>query len=139
MTFSPSVAIIDGNGSASGGPGISDGKAVDGMAGFGRDKRVTLRFSDKELGKLDYWAEREGMDRVDFIMEAVERYAGIESGNYQLPSLEIQRLNQLVEIIKSLSQDIGSLETIVTNGFASLTGLARGEGGQTPYIGAPLE
>lgn len=109
------------------------------MASTGRDRRVTLRFTEDELSKLDYWAAREGMDRADFIMEAVERYAGIESGNYQLPSLEIQRLNQLIDIIKALSQDMTSLETIVINGFASLTGLARGEGGQGSYIGVPLE
>lgn len=109
------------------------------MAGLGRDVRVTLRFTDDELTKLDYWAQHMDMTRTDFIMAAVERYAAFESGNYQLPSLEIQRLNQLVEIIKTLSQNVGSLETIVTSGFASLVGLARGEGGQTAYIGAPLE
>lgn len=107
------------------------------MALPGRDRRVTLRFTEEELGKLDYWAQREGMDRTDFIMEAVERYAGIESGNYQLPSLEIQRLNQLVDIVRSLSEEVGSMETILINGFESLTGLARGEGGQGSYIGSP--
>ena len=64
----------------------------------GRNHRVTLRFSEEELGMIDYWAKRRGTDRNGFLVEAVERYAGIESGNYRLPSLEALRMNQLVDM-----------------------------------------
>lgn len=91
-------------------------------------QRVTLRFWPDELDKMDYWVEKSGCEsRNEFLSMCMERYISMESGNYQLPTLEAARLNQLIEAQQAMSQNLKSLETIVITGFDSLVRLTRGD------------
>ena len=90
-------------------------------------RRVTLRFSQDDYRALCYWAEKGGYSLSEFIPVLLHRYAAIENGDYQLPTLEQRRLNQLIELITALSQDVHTLENVVTSGFDSLLGLTRGD------------
>ena len=89
--------------------------------------RVTLRFTESDHARMQYWAERADCSVNEFIILMLEQWIDIQNGNYQLPSLEVQRLNQLVESVQVLSQSMGSLESIVTSGFDSLLSLTRGD------------
>lgn len=89
--------------------------------------RLTLRFFESDYDRLQYWAEKRGVSINDFIIEMLELYIDIQNGNYQLPTLEIQRLNQLIEITQVLSRNVNALETITTSGFDSLLKLTRGD------------
>ena len=90
-------------------------------------KRRTLRLSVEDDEKLEYWARKEGYSVNAFIPVLLEQYIGIANGNYQLPTLEVQRLNQLVDSMASMSRNMQSLESIVISGFDSLLGLTRGD------------
>ena len=89
--------------------------------------RITLRMEPEDTLKLDYWAERAGLSRNEFVLRMLERWIDIENGNYQLPTLEIQRLNQLIESQSVMSRNMQALEQVVINGFDSLLGLTRGD------------
>lgn len=108
-------------------------KGVNDMAGgkksnVGEDShRLTLRLADTDFNKLAYWAQNKGVSINEFVVIALERYIDIENGNYQLPTLEVQRLNQLIEAQSVMSQNMQSLETIVISGFDSLLSLTKGD------------
>lgn len=89
--------------------------------------RLTLRISESCFQKLSYWADREGCSINEFVPIILDKYISIMNGNYDLPSLEIQRLNQLIESMTVMSRNMQSLETVVINGFDSLLGLTRGD------------
>lgn len=89
--------------------------------------RLTLRLSQVDYEKLAYWAKRKEMSLNEFVPFILERYIDIENGNYQLPTLEVQRLNQLIEAQAVMSRNVQALETIVTSGFDSLLSLTRGD------------
>lgn len=70
---------------------------------------------------------KEEMSINEFVPVLLEQYIGIKNGDYQLPTLEIQRLNQLIETVNVLSRNMQSLESITVNGFDSLLSLTKGD------------
>lgn len=91
------------------------------------EHRLTLRFSDDDFLKLQHWARKRDMSVNDFVREAVEFRINWLLKDYDLAPMEVERLNQLVDIVTVLSQNIHSLEGVVTSGFDSLLGLTRGD------------
>ena len=89
--------------------------------------RLTVRMDEPDFERLEYWAKHEGYSINEFIVVMLEQYIGIANGNYQLPTLEVQRLNQLIESQAVMSRNLQSLESIVVSGFDSLLGLTRGD------------
>jgi uncharacterized SAM-binding protein YcdF (DUF218 family) len=63
----------------------------------------------------------------EYIKEAIELAIRHENKDYDLPALEIQRLNQLVDNIAVLSSNVKSVEEVVIHGFDSLLGLTKGD------------
>lgn len=89
--------------------------------------RLTVRLPAPEFEKLCYWAEHEGYSINEFIQVMLDRYVDIANGNYQLPTLEARRLNQLIEAQTVMAKNLQSLESVVVSGFDSLLGLTRGD------------
>ena len=89
--------------------------------------RLTLRLSQTDYEKLAHWAQKKEMSINEFVPVLLEQYIDIYNGNYQLPSLEVQRLNQLIESQAVLSRNIQALESIIVNGFDSLLSLTKGD------------
>lgn len=89
--------------------------------------RLTLRLTNKDFDKLSYWADKKGVSMNEFIPILLDLYVGIENGNYPLQTLEQARLNQLIDVILSLSSNIQSLESITIHGFDSLLQLTKGD------------
>jgi hypothetical protein len=89
--------------------------------------RVTLRMPRDVHEKLKFWAGKKEYSVNDFVPYLIEYFELRESGNYELPSLEIMRLNQLSELVIALTHRIDTLESIIINGFSSLTTLTRGD------------
>lgn len=90
-------------------------------------KRMTIRLSDAEFETVRFWAAKQGISENDFVRDAIELNIRHANGDYDLPTAEIQRLNQLIEIIGSLSSNIQNLEDVTVNGFNSLISLTRGD------------
>ena len=89
--------------------------------------RLTLRLPETDFEKLSYWAKKADMSINEFVPVLLDMYISIKNGDYQLPTLEIQRLNQLIETVNVLSRNMQSLESITVNGFDSLLSLTKGD------------
>lgn len=92
-----------------------------------KPRRLTVRLSDNEFDRLSYWAGKANLSINEFILLMLDRWVDIENGNYQLPTLEAARLNQLIDVVIGLSNNIQTLETISINGFDSLLKLTKGD------------
>ena len=66
------------------------------------------------------------MSMNEYVRFALDIAIKRENKDYDLPSLEAARLNQLVESMTVLSMNVANLEHIVTSGFNSLLSLTRG-------------
>lgn len=90
-------------------------------------KRVTVTLSDDEYVQLKHWAQKHDESINEYLHDCIEHMIRWESADYDLPTAEIRRLNQLVDGINLLSRNVQGLESIVTSGFDSLLGLCRGD------------
>lgn len=90
-------------------------------------KQVLVRLHPDVKERLDYWAAKRGVAANEYITDAIEAAIARENGDYDLPTLEIARLNQLVDQMAALSTNAANLEKVVTSGFDSLLGLTRGD------------
>ena len=99
-------------------------------SGGSTDRRVgmfvRLDESTKERGV--YWAEKGGYSSLnEYMAEALVEKIERENKDYDLPTLEIARLNQLVDEVTALSKNSANLERVVTQGLGTLIGLTRGD------------
>lgn len=90
-------------------------------------KRLNVRLNPDQYEKLMYWSARREMSASDYLNLAFDEMIKKENGDYDLPTAEIARLNQLIEVIMSLSSNVKSLESVTVSGFDSLIGLTRGD------------
>lgn len=97
------------------------------MARAEEAKRVTVTLSPDEYQQLAYWAASKEMSVNEYLKRAIEMQIKFDLKDYPLPELEVQRLNQLVDVIMALSSNMKSLEDVVVSGFTTLTGLTRGD------------
>lgn len=89
--------------------------------------KLTVRLPEDLKENVSYWATRYGISMNDYIIDAIERTIRYENKDYDIPSAEIARLNQLIDVITSLSSNVKSLENVTISGFDSLLGLTRGD------------
>ena len=90
-------------------------------------KRMTVRLDSAEYETVRFWASKIGISENDFVREAISLKIRHANGDYDLPTAEIQRLNQLIDLIGSLSSNISNLEDVTVSGFQSLISLTRGD------------
>jgi len=91
--------------------------------------RLNLRISPDERNQINYFLSaypNKWASANEFMRAAVVNYIAFLNGDYKLPSLEQQRLNQLVDGFAVLSSNIGALQEVVTSGFSSLMHVTRG-------------
>lgn len=89
--------------------------------------RVTVTLDDDKYARLVYWAEKHEQSINEYLGDAIDRSISWENRDYDLPTMEIARLNQLIDAMTVLSSNVHSLESVVTTGFDSLLGLTRGD------------
>lgn len=89
--------------------------------------RVTCTLTSDEYERLKYWADKNEMSVNEYIREAVESAIKKENGDYDLPTLETKRLNQLVDIVTVLNYNMKELESTVIHYMDSLLNLTRGD------------
>lgn len=87
-----------------------------------------IRLHEDTLERAKYWAASGDFPSVnEFMVLAVEEKIARVNGDYDLPALEVQRLNQIIDELRAMSTNVTNLESVVTNGFDSLLGLTRGD------------
>jgi hypothetical protein len=89
--------------------------------------RKWMRLLPDTVQRVDYWRQKSGLSEQEYYALAVEEKIARENGDYDLPALEILRLNQLIDETRALSTNSANLEAVVTSGFASLLGMTRGD------------
>ena len=89
--------------------------------------RVTATISDDQFERLKYWAKKRGLSINEYLNESLDHMIRYENRDYDLPELEVQRLNQLIDSQAVLSSNVKSLEEVVIHGFDSLLNLTRGD------------
>lgn len=89
--------------------------------------RKSMRLQADTVAQIDYWRRKRGLTEQEYMVLAVEEKIARENRDYDLPTLEIQRLNQLVDEMRANSTNLANLEAVVTTGFDSLLGLTRGD------------
>lgn len=92
-----------------------------------KTERINMRMYPSDFEFLTYWSDRYDMDRSEFLMTAMRHYVKHRNQDYDLPTAEIQRLNQMIDAVQNLAQNQASLQTTIVNGFDALMGLARGD------------
>ena len=88
---------------------------------------MTVRLDSAEYETVRFWSSKIGISENDFVREAIALKIRHANGDYDLPTAEIQRLNQLIDLIGSLSSNISNLEDVTVSGFQSLISLTRGD------------
>lgn len=89
--------------------------------------RLTVRLDDSDYEKIAHWAEKTGRSVSEFMAEAALFRINFMLMDYPLAPLEIQRLNQLMDVVSGLSHNVQNLERVVTSGFDSLLSLTKGD------------
>lgn len=92
-----------------------------------RRERVVVRVHPDLKQRLQYWADKRGVSVNEYVADALDGAIRRENLDYDLPTLEIARLNQVVDELKANSTNLANLERVVTQGFDSLIGLTRGD------------
>lgn len=94
----------------------------------GEDRiRFNLRIHTDIFDVANYYASKHDMSINDYLVSAVELAIAHENKDYDLPTMEIQRVNQLTEGIISLETTVAMLNDNMNAGFDSLLGLTRGD------------
>ena len=90
-------------------------------------RRVTFRVDADEYAALEATASARGMSISEYCAYALERVSAVESGDYDIQDILVQRENQLIDLITSQSVNIANLERLMTDSFEQLLGLTRGD------------
>lgn len=91
------------------------------------NRRLTATIKEEEYQQIAYWSEKHECSVNDYLREAILSAIKRENSDYDLPTLEQQRLNQLVDRVDVMSANMQSLEQVIVAGFDSLLGLCKGD------------
>lgn len=90
--------------------------------------QVKLRLHPDTRERVTYWRKSRGIAAdSDYMVQAIEEKIARENGDYDLPDILVQRINQIVDELRSNSTSIASLESVMVSSFKSLLGLTRGD------------
>jgi|GEM_PF-2533509 hypothetical protein len=89
--------------------------------------RFTASVDTDTYNMVLHWAKKQGITINEFLKNAIDFYVAYQNKDYDIPTLEVQRLNQLVDTTAVLSSNVSALEKIITSGFDSLISLTRGD------------
>lgn len=91
-------------------------------------ERLVVRLASADKQRAQYWADKHGFSSAnEYVAEAVAEQIRRENLDYDLPTMEIARLNELVDQVTALSTNVANLERIVTHLAESLIQLTRGD------------
>lgn len=88
-------------------------------------QQMTLRMHPDLHTQIQYWANRRGVSMADYVTDAVTTAIGRENGDYDLPTLEMQRLARIEAVVVSLSHDVNNLNDSTRTSLDTLINLTR--------------
>lgn len=97
------------------------------MAQAPNTKRVTATIPTELYEQLVYWADKKGISINQYLCDSLDHAIAWENQDYPLPTIEMARLAQLVDVVAGLKADIGNIHRVVDSGFNSLLTLTKGD------------
>lgn len=91
-----------------------------------REHRVSMRLFDDDFDKLEYWSNKLGISKTELLIRSLNHYIGWVNADYDLPTAEQARLNQIVDSINTLISNQKNMETTIVQGLDSMIGFVRG-------------
>lgn len=88
---------------------------------------IFVRLPEQVESQVRYWADKTEVSVAEYVALAVTAQIQRENQDYDLPTLEIARVNQLADEVRALSSNVANLERVSVRGFESLIGLTRGD------------
>ncbi len=92
-----------------------------------RNRKMSLRLTEDEFDLLNHYSEKWGKTKTDIMLESFEHYYRWVNSDYDLPTAEIQRLNQIVDVVNRLVTSQENLERSTISGIESIIGFVRGD------------
>ena len=92
-----------------------------------RNRKMSLRLTEDEYDKLNYYSEKWGMTKTDIMLESFEHYIRWVNSDYDLPTAMVQKVNQLTDAMNKLKVSNDNLIKSNNSGFETLIGFYRGE------------
>lgn len=89
--------------------------------------RVTATVSNELYEQMSFWANKRGISINQYLYDALEQKIAWENQDYPLPTIEANRLAQLVDIVAGLKADVENVNQVVNAGFNSLITLTKGD------------
>lgn len=89
--------------------------------------RMWARIHPDTKARVAYWATSHGLTQNEYVAEAIEEKIRRENGDYDLPTLEMKRLNEIRDLIASF---LPVLENMISESRAMntlITRTARGD------------
>lgn len=83
--------------------------------------RLNIRLDPDTRERISYWARRHDVSANEYMVEAVLEKIARENGDYDLPTLEMARLAQLVDEQRSQTTAVSNLARIVESMASSMT------------------
>lgn len=89
--------------------------------------RITATIDLDTYERLKYWSSKHEISLNEYFREAIELKIRHENKDFQVDSLLVDRMNQMIDCVTTLSSNQKSLENVIITGFETLTGLTRGD------------
>ena len=88
--------------------------------------RANVRMTEELYNSINYWAEKKGVKVTDYIRDALLLQIKRDNKDYDLPSLEAHRLNQIIDSLEAVSANMSCLQDIVQSNFLNLMTVMNG-------------
>lgn len=75
-----------------------------------KSKRMQLRLSESDAKLIEQWSEKLNVNKTDFMIAAIRHYVSFQQSDYELPSAETKRLNQLIDVSHLQTQAIQQMD-----------------------------
>jgi hypothetical protein len=104
-----------------------------------KTKRVTATIDQDLYAQLEYWAKRRSVSINEYLGDAIVKAIKFENKDYDLPTAEIARLNQIVDALTVNSANLKALEDVVIHGFDSILNITKGDNYLLEYEDGDIE
>ena len=94
--------------------------------GKAMEYRANVRMSEELYNSINYWAQKKGVKVTDYIRDALLLQIKRDNKDYDLPSLEAHRLNQIIDSLELVSANMSCLQDIVQSNFGNLLAVVSG-------------
>lgn len=91
-----------------------------------KKKRMELRVDADLYEEFRHFAETQQTSINQAMMDAMKWYMNYVYHDYDLPTAEVERLNQLIVSQEGLSESVRSMQRTMINGFRAILGVMHG-------------